>query len=623
MSENIRIQNKEQIQNVKLLESEKAVKRDRDLAYLLELDSRSLLFSFYTEAGIAGPLNLRLSELNIHDGWDNPVSQIRGHFTGHWLSAAARIFQETGNQELKAKADFIVAEIRRCQVINGNGWAFSIPEKYLYGIRKGQHFWAPQYVCHKTMMGLLDMYQFAGNKTALEIVKECAQWFITFTKNISQETMNMMMDLEETGGMMELWGDLYEITGMEEHRQLMCKYERTRLTEQLLAGKDVLTNMHANFTIPEIHGCAKAYEITGEKRYRNIVESYWDLAVRKRGTFATGGQTDGEVWTGIQRQAARLSSLNQEHCTVYNMIRLANYLYRWTEEAEYLDYIEKNIENGLMAQGFWKAEQQNTAERGLQPSEGLVAYFLPLTAGSRKHWGSKDKDFWCCHGTLVQANARYREFIFYQSEKYLTIAQFIPAVLKTQIMGAEVKIMQEEADQSGSHTAINDIAPKIVERPMCRQMIYRIDTEKPVYFQIRIRRPWWLKGQMKIFVNGKETKYLAENEYVVLEKEWHHDVIKISLPFGLSCWPLPDEENTVAFMEGPVVLAGLVGEERILTGDIDHPETMIKCCHERQWSQWISMYRTINQPRGFYLKPLKDIGNQEYTVYFPVNMSKK
>ena len=29
--------------------------------------------------------------------------------------------------------------------------------------------------------------------------------------------------------------------------------------------KDVLTNMHANTTIPEVLGCAKAYEVTGEK----------------------------------------------------------------------------------------------------------------------------------------------------------------------------------------------------------------------------------------------------------------------------------------------------------------------------------------------------------------------
>ncbi len=351
------VKNIEQIKNVKLLESEKSVKRDRDLAYLMELKTKNLLFSYYTEAGLNGLLRERLSEMDLHDGWDNPLCQIRGTFTGHWLSAAARIYQETKNQELKIRADFVVSEIGRCQAANGGGWAFPIPEKYLYGLKNGRHFWAPQYVCHKTMMGLLDMYLFAENQQALEILKGCADWFINFNKDITRENMDDMMDLEETGGIMELWADLYAITGDPRHLELMRKYERPRLTEPILEGRDVLTNMHANMTIPEIQGCARAYEVTGEERYRKIVENYWDLAVTQRGTFATGGQTDGEVWTPMKKQATHLSALNQEHCTVYNMIRLANYLYRWTSDAVYLDYIEKNIENGLMAQGFWEAVQ--------------------------------------------------------------------------------------------------------------------------------------------------------------------------------------------------------------------------------------------------------------------------
>lgn len=613
-----RMKQEEQIRNVKLLESEKQVKRDRDLAYLMELDSKKLLFSFYTEAGLLGPLNTQIFGWGLHDGWDNPVSQLRGNFTGHWLSAAARLYQETGNMELKAKADFIVSEIGKCQERNGNGWAFPIPEKYLYGIKRGQHFWASQYLCHKVMMGLLDMFQFAQNEQALEILKGCANWFTAFTRDISRETMDMMMDLEETGGMMELWGDLFVITGDPSHLELMKKYERPRLTEPVLAGVDVLTNMHANMTIPEIHGCARAYEITGEERYRKIAENYWDLAVTRRGRFATGGQTDGEVWTGMQKQAARLSAINQEHCVVYNMIRLANYLYRWSGNTVYLDYIEQNIENGLMAQGFWKVEPQNTVESTLPPSEGLIAYFLPLAAGSRKKWGGKFEDFWCCHGTLVQANARYREFIFYQSDESLTVAQFIPARLETEFSEVKVSVVQQEADLAGHYMVVNDISREIGERPDYRTMRYRVQAETPVFYTVRIRIPWWIKGKMEIRVNGEPCRCQAERGFAVISREWYRDEVEVKIPFGITCWPLADEKDTVAFMEGPVVLAGLVDEERKLVGDVGRPETLIRRHHERQWSTWTSMYRTVNQERGFYLKPLKDIGNQTYTVYFPV-----
>lgn len=606
----------EQIKNVTLLPSTADAKMYRDTQYLMELKTENLLFSYYTEAGLNGWLNYKLTD--VHWGWDSPLSHIRGTFTGHWLSAAARIYQQTGDMQLKAKADFIVKEIARCQEANGGEWAFPIPEKYLYSLKNGRPFWASQYVCHKAMMGLLDMYQFAGNEQALEILRHCADWFLRFTDDITREHMDEMMDLTETGGIMEFWGDLYAVTKDPNHLTLMRRYERPRLTTPIYNGIDVLTNNHANTTIPEIHGCARAYEVTGEERYRKIVENYWDLAVTKRGTFATGGQTNGEVWAPMMQQSARLSDLNQEHCTVYNLIRLANYLFRWSGDVKYLDYIEQNIENGLFAQGFWQARCQDNAGDSPIPDTGLIAYFLPLAAGSHKSWGSKTDDFWCCHCTLVQANARYREFIYYQSEKDLTVAQYMPSVLDTTFGDVKVKITQTYADLSGKCSIPNSALETILSRPNYNQSELKVEAEAPVTYAVKFRMPWWLKDRMQIFVNGEEVDYAEENGFAVVTREWHNDNVIVVLPKGLTCWPLADEPNTVAFMDGPVVLAGLVGEERILYGDIEHPETMIKAHHERQWSEWMPTYKTVNQQFGFYLKPIKDIGKETYTVYFPV-----
>ena len=91
----------------------------------------------------------------------------------------------------------LVGEIARCQEANGGKWAFPIPEKYLHWLKAGKHPWAPQYVCHKNMMGLLDMYRFAGNTQALEIAKKCADWFYAFTNDITRELMSDMMDHED------------------------------------------------------------------------------------------------------------------------------------------------------------------------------------------------------------------------------------------------------------------------------------------------------------------------------------------------------------------------------------------------------------------------------------------
>ncbi|MDD3243811.1 MAG: glycoside hydrolase family 127 protein [Eubacteriales bacterium] len=599
-----------------LLPSMALDKQRRNTAYLMELKEENLLFSFYSEAGLNGLLNYKPED--IHWGWDSPVSQIRGMFTGHWLSAAARLIQQTGDKRLRAKAEYIVDEIGRCQAQNGNGWAFPIPEKYLYAVKGGQHFWAPQYVCHKIMMGLLDMAQAAGYAPAMDILLGCARWFTTFVQRVDRKTMDDMMDLEETGGIMELWADLYDVTKDPAHLALMRAYERPRLTEPLLKGVDVLTNMHANTTIPEIHGCARAYEVTGEERYRRIVEAYWAQAVTKRGMFATGGQTSGEVWTPPMKQAARLGDMNQEHCVVYNMIRLADYLYRWTGEPRYADYIERSVYNGLFAQGFWEDTAREMVNEPHVPDTGLVAYYLPLAPGSQKQWGGRTENFWCCHGTLVQANARLREWIYYTHDDAVTVAQYLPSEATLTLPGGKLRIRQRFEDLGGESIPLRPAARMQPETPDFWGMEFDISCEKAMAFTLRLRLPWWLAGKPTLRLNGQALDARVQDGYLLLALQGERHHVALRLPKALTCWALPDASDTVAFLDGPVALAGLCEEERVLYGDIAHPETLLRRHNERRWTQWLNTWHTNAQDHGFVFKPLYDIGRERYTVYFPV-----
>lgn len=113
---------------VELLPGQLHQKTERNRKYLLSLDSENLLRNFYLEAGIWS--SSRQPE-DIHWGWESPTSQLRGHFLGHWLSSAARIYAATGDAEVKAKADKIISELAKCQKENGGEWVGSIPEKYL------------------------------------------------------------------------------------------------------------------------------------------------------------------------------------------------------------------------------------------------------------------------------------------------------------------------------------------------------------------------------------------------------------------------------------------------------------------------------------------------------------
>jgi len=565
--------------------------------YVASLDPAHLLQNFYWEAGLRQTYDRNAVG---HWGWESPTCQVRGHFLGHWLSAAARIYATTADSEIKARADTVVAELGWCQRENGGEWVGSIPEKYLHRIARGQGVWAPHYVLHKTLMGLIDMHRLAGNEQALGILVNWARWFHRWTAPFSRERMDDILDVE-TGGMLEAWADLYAITGKEEHLDLMRRYDRPRLFEPLLAGEDVLTDRHANTTIPEAHGAARAWEVTGEKRWRDIVEAYWRCAVTDRGYFCTGGQTSGEYWTPRHTLSARLGSKNQEHCTVYNMMRLADYLLRWTGAVEYADYWERNLYNGILAQQH--------------PGTGMVAYFLPLRSGSTKRdgrgWGTPTEDFWCCHGTLVQAHTLHNSAVFFEDEEGLAVCQFIPSSLTWPRDGGTVRLTLSEDPQTGLH-----------HRPGDSVFVLRVESERPQEFSLKVRMPWWLAGKPTISVNGgKQTLDGPPSSFALLRRTWRDDSIRIELPRRVVVCPLPDESNTMAFLDGPVVLAGLCGEERTLYGDPNDPSTFLTSDNEREGRQWRLAFRTRNQPVNFRFVPLHEIADEIYTVYFPVQPS--
>ncbi len=577
--------------------------------YMLSLKTANLLQNFYLEAGLWGPRADPGDD--IHWGWESPTCQLRGHFLGHWLSAAARLVASTGDPEIKGKAEMIVAELGRCQKENGGEWVFSIPPRYLDWIARGKSVWAPHYTIHKTLMGLVDMAVYAGNSQALEILENAARWFHRWTAQFSREQLDDILDVE-TGGMLEAWADLYGLTGRQEHLDLIRRYDRPRLFDRLLAGEDPLTNRHANTTIPEAHGAARAFEVTGDARWRKIVEAYWKCAVTDRGYYATGGQTDGEIWTAPFELSPRLSDKNQEHCVVYNMVRLANYLLRWTGDVAYADYMERALYNGTLA-------QQNSAT-------GMIAYFLPLEPGANKGgvkgeqqgWGSPTHHFWCCHGSLLQAHTTHNAYVYYQYvPNGLAICQYIPSELRWECDRVPVVVRQEfDAENSTSAPRRSDGATR---RPDHWAIELSIECEHPVDFNLRLRVPGWLAGPLALTWNGEPHELrVGPSDFVTLCGKWDHDRIRIELPKALTTCPLPDRPDTVAFMNGPVVLAGLCDEERTLHGDKDHPETLLIPDHEREWSTWKGWYRTAGQERGIRFIPLYEVQDERYTVYFPI-----
>lgn len=569
-------------------------------AYLMELKTENLLQNFYLEAAIRTDRGIE----DMHGGWESPTCQLRGHFLGHWLSAAAMLIATENDRELKAKHDIIIEELQRCQKRNGGRWIGSVPEKYFEMLEKGEYIWSPQYTLHKTLLGLYHSALFAENKTALEILDGAAEWYLDWTAKMEVKNPHAVYSGEE-GGMLEVWAGLYQLTGEEKYLTLAKRYSKPSIFERLEKGEDPLSDCHANASIPWAQGAAKMYEITGEEKWLKLVKSFWECAVEKREAFCTGGQNSGEFWIAPGRLGAFLEERTQEFCTVYNMVRLADYLLRFTGDKKYGDYIEKNLYNGFLA-------QQNRFT-------GMPAYFLPLKAGSRKKWGCKTHDFWCCHGTMVQAQTIYPTLCQYEDEERnrTVISQYINCEYKR----SENVTITQSADMKyyggGAFFDEHD------ESSMSRWSIkITVAAKTPERFTLSLRVPDWVSGEPSVVINGEKTELVVKDGYIDIERVWSADMVNVYFPASVSVSRLPDAPSLTAFSEGPIVLAGLCGSDRgIRASDPERPETALVNVTQHTygtfpWQQ--SVYRTSGQDDNFELIPLYDVADETYTVYFTV-----
>lgn len=589
--------------SVKILPGVFRERMDVNRQYLLELDANCLLQNFYLEAGIILP-GLQVVDnpetANLHWGWEAPTCQLRGHFLGHWISAAAKLIAADGEPELRVKLDNIVSELARCQELNGGEWVGSIPEKYFTRLIKNQYIWSPQYVMHKTIVGLSDAYIYAGNTQALDILSHLSDWYITWTEKAAETNPHAVYAGEEAG-MLEVWAQLYQLTKDEKYLTLAKRYADAGLFRKLKEGKDSLTNCHANASIPFTHGAAKMYEITGDSDWLEVIKLFWKVAVTDRGMFSTTGMNAGEFWVPPHMQGHFLGSSDQEFCTVYNMVRTASYLLKYTGEAQYADYIERALYNGFLA-------QQNA-------QTGMPAYFLPLGAGSRKKWGTKTRDFWCCHGTMVQAQTLYPELVWFTDGDKITAAQYIPSEFTAEMNGANVTVSQTTGMKYYNDQAFFDEKD---DGQMSRWLLkFSVKCDKPVRFTLSLRVPEWAKGVV-LEVNGKNTAAPVKDGWLDITADWQNDSVQVFFPSELRAETLPDMPELMSVVDGPIVLAGIIGSDCGITGaDKLNEQFMPQMEHTYGTFPWRqNSWRTRNQPQSVMFRPLYEVTDEEYTVYF-------
>lgn len=611
---------------------------------LLGMPADRLLHNFRVNAGLpssAEPLG----------GWEIPPdratrpreSELRGHYVGHFLSACALMYASTGDKDIKAKGDYLVAELAKCQEKLGGKYLSAFPTEFWDRLDKRQGVWAPFYTIHKIMAGFLDMYELAGNKQALDVLKGMAAWADEWTAQFPEEHMQQILTTEY-GGIAETLYSLAAITNDGRWAKAGDRFQKKVFINPLALRKDELRGLHVNTHVPQVIAAARRYEISGDMRFHDVADYFWYEVVSAR-SYVTTGTSNGESWqVEPRRLAAELprSVSTQECCCSYNMLKLTRHLYSWTADPRYFDYYERSLLNMRLGT--------------IDPDTGATEYYLSLTPGAWKTFNTEFGSFWCCTGSGVEEYSKLNDSIYWRDADGIYVNLFIASELNWAEKG--IRLKQETTFPTKSGTTLV------------------VTAQKPTQMAMRIRIPEWANGGT-VKINGKALEALASRgSYLAISRTWKTgDKVEVELPMKLRIERMPDDPTMIAFLYGPVVLAGELGSEgltkdriygpnapqmrrdnagrgpiggppqganqaqltpeqlaqrqrqaeRMATAPPAIPMPVLKVSGNdpASWLQAVTgtplAFKTAGQAKDFNLRPIKDIFGQRYTVYWKLS----
>lgn len=586
--------------------------QETDKKYMLSLDADRLLAPYLTEAGLK-------PKAPSYGNWEN--TGLDGHIGGHYLSALALMYASTGDAKVKDRMEYMIAELDKCQVKNGDGYLAGIPggkeiwKEIKAGNIRSSSFslngkWVPLYNIHKIYAGLYDAYAVAGNAKAKEMLLKLTDWCIDLVSNLSDQQVQELLKSEH-GGLNETFAHVYAITGNQKYLQLAKRFSDQSILNPLLKNTDALNGLHANTQIPKVIGFEQIALLDKDPSWANAAAFFWKTVVEHR-TVAIGGNSVREHF----HPANNFSSMTEsregpETCNSYNMLKLTKQLFLAAPSNTYLDYYERTLYNHILS--------------SQRPGGGFV-YFTPMRPGHYRTYSSPQESFWCCVGSGLENHGKYGELIYAHGKNDLYVNLFIPSTLNWKEKG--IQLTQQTLFPDAENTTI------------------KLQLKNKQRFALHLRQPAWIEnGKMTVLVNGKKVTFKSgTNGYASIDRVWATgDVLNISLPMYTTTEFMPDGSDWVAFLRGPVVLAAAmdtlnqpnlladgsrmghiasgplfpISDAPLVTGAKNTLANEITLIDKN--SLTFSAQNAIYQPKYKSLKlvPFYTLAEKRYVVYFP------
>ncbi len=528
------------LRDVRLLDGPFKHAQDLNVEQLLQYDADRLLAPFRIDAGLE-------PKAPRYPNWES--SGLDGHTGGHYLSALAIHYAATGDERLRERLDYAVAELAACQEAHGNGYVGGIPDSrpvwdaVADGRIDASGFglngrWVPLYNLHKTFAGLRDAYVVAGNEQARDVLTKLTDWLGRTVADLSDEQLQDMLRSEH-GGLNETLADVAAITGEDRYLDLARRFNHHAILDPLVAHEDRLNGLHANTQVPKVVGFQRIANLDDDQQLHAASLHFWDIVVHGR-SLAFGGNSINEHFPAPHQSIDWMRErAGPESCNTYNMLRLTEQLFLAQPEAELADFYERAALNHILSTQH--------------PEHGGYVYFTTARPRHYRNYSQVGQAFWCCVGSGMENHGKYGQFIYAHDDDTLYVNLFIASEVNWKEHGVTVKQENRFPDEARTKLTLN--------------------MESPKDFALKLRHPAWVEsGAFRVTINGEAVDSdSTPASYAVIERTWNDgDVIEVELPMTPRLEPLPHLDDYAAVMYGPVLLAAPTGTDDmpdLLAGD--------------------------------------------------------
>jgi DUF1680 family protein len=579
-------------------------------------------------------------------GWDTESTKLRGHATGHYLSALAQAYSGAAydpaiQARLKTKMDYMIdtlydisklsqgdpasvpiaagktaytseltaATARKDYENWGRGFISAYPPDQLimlesyatYGSGNNQ-IWAPYYTLHKILAGLVDCYEVAGSEKALEIAENMGLWVYDRLSKCTQAQLTRMWGIYiagEYGGMNETLAKLYDITGDERFIKTAQAFDNygfffgttaNNYTDGLASNVDTIRTRHANQHLPQITGALATYDGTKDIKYYNVASNFWDKTVNSY-TYSIG--SNGGLTSNSE-------CFNDQPDKLYGNGLPATGNKDSSESCATYNMLKLSTqlfmhEPDAKYMDYYERALYNDIAASISPTNAGNAYFFPLTPGAIRSYGNAQlTGFSCCNGTATESHTKYQDSIYlHDGDETLYVNLYIPSTLK---WNDDVSISQTTNYPYSDTT--------------------NITVNGSGSFDMKLRIPYWAESGVEIYVNDEKQGVVTKpSSYVSINRAWSYgDTVKLVMPMDFHLYETMNQPNIASIFYGPIVMAGTetaaLTTYRPITLDAENLANSIT-------GDASSLRFTTN---GRSLQPLYDFGTTRYSTYFDVTL---